>query len=96
MQILPVCAKVRWEVEEYICKNHNHYAGVSVAKVTMGHKFTAFSVKKEYGIDVDEFDVLATMRYMVNVGNLVSAGMFGSVQTYVVNREVAQWEDENR
>jgi len=96
MQILPVDAKVRWEIEEYICKNHNHYAGVSVAKVTMGHKFTAFSVKKEYGIDVDEFDVLATMRYMVNVGNLVSAGMFGSVQTYVVNREVAQWEDENR
>ena len=89
-------AQIRWEIEEYICKNHNHHAGVTVAKSTMGHKFIAYSVNKEYGVDVDEFDVLATMRYMVEVGNLVSAGMFGSVETYVVNREVAQWEDAHK
>lgn len=93
---LPSTAKVYWEIEEYICKNHNHYSGVSVNSPTMGHKFTAYQVNKEYKITVDAYDVLATMRYMVEMNNLVSTGFFGSIETFSVNREVSKWEDTHK
>lgn len=90
MQNLPLSATIYWQIEEYICQNSNQYAGVSVAKVTMGHKFTAHQVNKTYGLKVDEFDVLATMRYMVEVDNLVSCGFFGSIETFRVNPDVKE------
>lgn len=96
MQILPLDAKIYWQIEAHICQNHGQYAGSSIAKVTFGHKWIARQVNQEYNLDVDELDVLATMRYMVEMGNLTEAGMFGSIQTYSVNREIAKWEDEHK
>lgn len=96
MQILPSGTKIYWQIEEYICQNHHQYSGVSIASVTFGHKLTARQVNKEYGLNVDEYDALATMRYMVNMENLVSTGFFGSVETFSVNRDVAKWEDGHK
>lgn len=96
MQILPLDAKIAWEIEEYICKNHKDYVGVSVSRATPGHKFTAMLVNKEYNANFDEFDVLATMRYMVEMEILVSVGFFGSIETYSVAQncreaQMAKW-----
>lgn len=93
---LPPTAKVFWQIEEYICQNHQHHVGVSVNSPTFGHKYIAKMVSELYEITVDAYDVLATMRYMVEVGNLVSVGFFGSIETYSVSKDVARWETTHK
>jgi hypothetical protein len=88
--MIPSTARIKWEIEEYICQNWNQYIGCSVAKPTFAHRRTALMVNATYAIDVDEFDVIATMHYMVEMGNLVSCGWFGNIETFSVAKNVRE------
>jgi len=85
---LPTFARIIPEVEDYIATD-SVGTGFTLNRPTSGDKFIAWKISKDFGIEVAPWDVVATKRYMLNMGFLVECGLWRRLMTYAVKKEFA-------
>ena len=83
---VPLWAKIIPEVEDYIFENAKHLVGFTLDTPSSGDRFISYIVSKQ-GIEVYPWDVIATKRYMLNMGYLKELGYFDNLMTYTVKKE---------
>lgn len=76
-------ARISYQIEDYIYENRNDFIGFSM-KPNVHKRWVAHEVNKEHGTNLDQFDVIATLEYLKEMGLLREAGMWGFDQLYSV------------